>query len=52
MPIIVATLIAILAIVAIILALSLTGSSRQHINQSDVPHQVQDLINYIKGHTQ
>ena len=51
-PMIVATLIAILAIVAIILALSLPGSNRQHINQSDVPHQVQDLINYIKGHTQ
>ena len=43
-------LIAVLALVAIILALALPGGNRQNINRSDVPHQVQDLINYINGH--
>jgi len=37
-------------LVAIILALALPGGNRQNINRSDVPHQVQDLINYINGH--
>ncbi len=44
-------LILLLALAAIILALSLPGSSRQHINQSNVPHQVDDLIKYIRDHT-
>ena len=44
-------LIALLALAAIILALSLPGGNREHINQSNIPHQVQDLIKYVRDHT-
>jgi hypothetical protein len=44
-------LIGLLALAAIILALSLPGGSREHINQSNVPSQVQDLVKYIRDHT-
>jgi hypothetical protein len=48
---IVAALILLLAGVAVALALTLPGGDRQHINNSDVPSQVQDLVKYVRDHT-
>ncbi|MBV9214452.1 MAG: serine/threonine protein kinase [Actinobacteria bacterium] len=44
-------LIALLALAAIILALSLPGSNRQHIDRGSVNSQVNALIKYIRDHT-
>ncbi|HEX8073787.1 MAG TPA: protein kinase [Thermoleophilaceae bacterium] len=46
-----AALILLLAGVGIALALTLPGGDRQHINQSDVPSQVRDLVEYVRDHT-
>jgi serine/threonine-protein kinase len=50
-PWIVAGLIALLAGALVVLALTLPGGDREHINRSNIQSQVRDLQRYVRDHT-